>query len=600
MTVNKKHILGLLIPLLSVILVSFNLSKDNSVPHTDTPLFITDIKASASYGVFVSQKGTKSVVLYNPDFSKQLHNWQFDEIPTGIAVSNNRLFVTTFEQRGMLHVFDLKTTEKICSLPTGSGATAPTPNSDFSKIYVCNQFSNTVSEVDCENDRVTRTVDVLREPRAIAVSKDEKYLFVANYLPAQQANVDTVAACVSVIDIEKFIKIKDIKLANGSNAVQSLCITDNGEYLLVVHNLGRFQVPTSQIQQGWMNTSAMSVVNIPAMSYEGAVLLDEPEMGAGGLWGVACTKKDILVTQYGTHQISVIDKEKFIEKFKNYNDKSTLSYDLNFLYGIRERITLKGNGPRNFAVYGNKAYIPTYFSDTINMLDLENRSLQAIGLLKNRIETSEQKGEKYFNDASFCFQNWQSCSGCHPGEARTDGMNWDLMNDGIGNSKNCKSLLLTHVTPPSMISGIRASAELAVRKGFRLIQFYDIPEEKAQCVDNYLRSLKPVPSPYLVNGELSSKAIAGKAVFNQMGCIHCHSGEYHTNLQMHRIGEDIEFENGWDTPTLTEVWRTAPYLFNGRAASLNEVFVKYKHGIRDASLVKKTEIEELIEYVNSL
>lgn len=589
-----------MVPLLFVTLVSFNLTKDRLKTSSGTPLFITDIKASVNYGIFVSQKGTKSVVLYNTDFSKLLHTWQFDEIPTGIAVGNNKLMVTTFGKCGSLHIFNLKTTKKVCSLQIGSGATAPTLNRDFSKIYVCNQFSNTVSEIDCVTNKVTRTVKVLREPRSLALSKDEKYLFVANYLPARQANVDTVAACVSVIDLKNFSKIKDIQLANGSNAVQSLCLTDNGEYLLVVHNLGRFQVPTSQIQQGWMNTSAMSVVNTTSLSFEGAVLLDEPEMGAGGLWGIACNEKDILVTQYGTHQISVIDAKKFIEKFKNYAEKATLSYDLNFLYGIRERIALKGNGPRNFTMYGNKAIIPTYFSDTINILDLDSKTIQTIGLLKNRVETSEQKGEKYFNDASFCFQNWQSCSGCHPGDARTDGMNWDLMNDGIGNPKNCKSLLFSHVTPPSMITGIRANAELAVRKGFKLIQFYDIPEEKAQCVDNYLRSLKPIPSPYLVNGNLSAKAIAGKAVFERIGCIHCHKGEYHTNLQMYRIGENVEFEKGWDTPTLSEVWRTAPYLFNGRAINLNEVFNKYKHGINDSSLVKENEIEELIEYVNSL
>lgn len=50
-------------------------------------------------------------------------------------------------------------------------------------------------------------------------------------------------------------------------------------------------------------------------------------------------------------------------------------------------------------------------------------------------------------------------------------MNWDLMNDGVGNSKNCKSLLFSHPTPPSMISGIRETAEHAVRAGFKFIQF---------------------------------------------------------------------------------------------------------------------------------
>ncbi|MGL4493439.1 MAG: c-type cytochrome, partial [Tannerellaceae bacterium] len=193
----------------------------------------------------------------------------------------------------------------------------------------------------------------------------------------------------------------------------------------------------------------------------------------------------------------------------------------------------------------------------------------------------------------------QSCNGCHPGEGRTDGMNWDLMNDGVGNPKNCKSLLLSHVTAPNMISGIRENAEVAVRAGFKFIQFHDVPEEDALNVDLYLKSLKPLKSPYLVDGELSEEAKKGRKVFEKLNCDACHSGPYYTDMKMHRIGDDIEFEQGWDTPTLIEVWRTAPYLFDGRAATLKSVFSEHKHGIKDKKVSDK-EIDQLVEYVNSL
>ena len=149
-----------------------------------------------------------------------------------------------------------------------------------------------------------------------------------------------------------------------------------------------------------------------------------------------------------------------------------------------------------------------------------------------------------------------------------------------------------------MISGIRASAEVAVRAGYNLIQFFDITEDDAKCVDEYLTSLRPVPSPLLVNGELSDKAKEGRKVFEKLKCGECHSGPYYTDMKMHRIGEDIEFEKGWDTPTLREVWRTAPYLFDGRAATMEEVFEVHKHGIDKK--VSKKDIEALVEYVNSL
>ena len=149
-----------------------------------------------------------------------------------------------------------------------------------------------------------------------------------------------------------------------------------------------------------------------------------------------------------------------------------------------------------------------------------------------------------------------------------------------------------------MISGIRASAELAVRAGFKFIQFFEISEEEAVLVDEYLKSLRPVPSPSLVNGDLSEKAKAGRKVFETQNCDKCHSGPYYTDMKMHRIGEDIEFEKGWDTPTLIEVWRTAPYLFDGRAATMEEVFELHRHGINKK--ISKKDIETLVEYVKSL
>ena len=80
------------------------------------------------------------------------------------------------------------------------------------------------------------------------------------------------------------------------------------------------------------------------------------------------------------------------------------------------------------------------------------------------------------------------------------------MNDGIGNPKNAKSLLLSHQTPPVMATGIRADAETGVRAGFKFIQFFDVSEDDAQAVDDYLKSLEPVPSSFLVNGKLSKSA----------------------------------------------------------------------------------------------
>ena len=562
------------------------------------PWFITDVAVGDAGQVILSCRGDKSLKITDPQGRQVVKTIPLQQTPTGVIAKEGKAYVSCFDTRGEIVTVDLKEGKIVNTVPVGAGAEAPAWSKEEDKIFVCNRFAGTVSEVDVKNGKVTREVKVLREPSKVVVSPDGKYLFVANALPAQRADVDYVACCVSVIDLASFQKVKDIRLENGSNALRGATLSPDGKYLFVSHNLGRFTVPTSQLQQGWMNTNAMSVVDVASLEFKGAVLLDEPERGAAGVWGVECTPGYLIVSHSGTHEISVIDYPELIKKFEAYPDKMALNYDLHFLYGIRERIALKGNGPRNFIVRDQEVIVPMFFSDDLNRYDLNTKQLSEVALNPGRQETMAQKGERIFNDAAFCFQNWQSCNGCHPGDARTDGMNWDLMNDGVGNSKNCKSLLLSLETPPCMISGIRANAHVANRAGFKYIQFMELKEEDAACVDAYVASLKPVPSPYLVDGELSEKAKKGRKVFERLKCDACHSGPYYTDMKMHRIGEDIEFEQGWDTPTLIEVWRTAPCLFDGRAATMEEVFGVYKHGV-DKKL-SKTDLDALVEYVNSL
>ena len=140
-----------------------------------------------------------------------------------------------------------------------------------------------------------------------------------------------------------------------------------------------------------------------------------------------------------------------------------------------------------------------------------------------------------FNDASLCFQHWHSCASCHPGGARVYALNWDLLNDGLGNPKNTKTLLFAHRTPPAMITGVRDNAEMAVRSGIRHILFAVRPEEEVISIDEYLKSLKPIPSPYLVKGKLSASAKRGQKIYSQARCDSCHKGPLHTDLQQHNV-----------------------------------------------------------------
>ena len=59
----------------------------------------------------------------------------------------------------------------------------------------------------------------------------------------------------------------------------------------------------------------------------------------------------------------------------------------------------------------------------------------------------------------------------------------------------------------------------------------------------------------------------------------------------------------YDTPTLIEVWRTAPYLCNGQAATILEMLAP-KHNPKDqhgrTSNLTKQQLSDLAEYIMSL
>ena len=289
-----KNILNITLKGLMAVVFT-GISSTSFVLAGTPPFFPTDITLSAKGEIVMTEKGMNRISLFSPDGKKQLRSLPVDEPPTGILLDGDKAYVTTTANTGHLQILSLSSGNKEASIVTGSGACSPIYGPDKKYIYVCNQFQNTVSEVDPGNRKVVRTVSVLREPKSAIFSKDGRYMFVTNFLPAQRADMDYVAACVSVIEMDNFTKVKDIRLANGSNALRGICITPDGKYIYVSHNLGRFTVPTSQLQQGWMNTSAFSVIDVARQEFLGAVVVDQPEQGAAGIWSIGCNDKFLFI-----------------------------------------------------------------------------------------------------------------------------------------------------------------------------------------------------------------------------------------------------------------------------------------------------------------
>jgi len=585
--------------------------------------------------LYVAHGSAKQVAVFNTRSCKVIKTIALPAEPTGLELTadGKYLYVTCSAPKGCVCVIETDTNRIIKTIPVGHGPRSPVLSPDGKMLYVCNRFSSEVSVISTKENKRVAGINVLREPFAAGITPDGKWLYVGNHLPDGPANAESVASKVSIINAKTMDVDVSVSLPNGSTGLRGLAVSPDGRYVYVTHILARYTLPTTQLERGWMNTNALSIIDVSNKELLDTVLLDDVDYGAANPWGVCCTKdgKYVCVTHAGTGELSVVDVAALLDKIKNYqsNDKkargrterqdelggygSTLpafptgiSNELSFLYGIRHRVKLRGKGPRALAIVGSKVYVAEYFTDSITLVDLNKRpgyETVALSLGPTRRMSEKRRGEMLFNDASICFQQWQSCASCHPGRGRVDGLNWDLLNDGIGNPKNTKSLLLAHETPPAMITGVRDRAEAAVRTGIKHILFAVRPDEDALAIDEYLKSLKPLLSPYLVKGRLSKSAKRGRKIFEKAGCASCHKGPLSTDLQKYNvgIGEGRDKDREFDTPTLVEIWRTAPYLYDGRAATIEEVLTKYnpgdKHGV--TSNLTRNEISDLAEFVLS-
>jgi DNA-binding beta-propeller fold protein YncE/mono/diheme cytochrome c family protein len=533
--------------------------------------------------------------------------------PSGLVLSadGTRLYITCADPASLVCVLDVPS-GRVAKIQAGHTAMAPVLTPDEKWLLVCNRFNNAVSVIDLTVGKEACRIPVPREPVAAALTEDGKHLLVANHIHNGRADLAVVSAVVTVIDVAARKVVKNISLPNGSTLLRDVQVSS--KYACVTHLLARFHLPTTQIERGWIQSNALTLIDLTTMEPINTVLLDNIDQGAANPWAAAWSRNGqrIFVTHAGTHELSIIDAAGLLAKLSKVAPRTAAEVpnDLSFLVGLRIRVKLHGKGPRALAILDDRAYVANYFSDSIEIVTVAGDSSTATHVpfaASGRLPCKTRLGEMHFNDATLCFQGWLSCASCHSSDARVDGMNWDLLNDGIGNPKNAKNLLLAHQTPPTTALGVRENAHVSVRAGIKHILFTVQPEVVADALDEYLQSLKPIPSPYLVNGKLSESALRGKKLFQEqrVGCADCHKPGLFTSLKRHDVGTHGDLDNGsekFDTPTLIEAWRSAPYLHDGSAATIRDVITtrnrEDRHGV--TSHLTPEQLNELTAYVLSL
>lgn len=514
----------------------------------------------------------------------------------GVVVNGGKVYVLEGQLAGTVTLLKADMTADV-KIEVGH-----TPNAMAFKgttAYVSNRFSNTVSVINLSNNTKTADVDVTgREPMALQIAGNK--LFVACHLSDDAATAASVSSKVCVIDTATNKQTKAIALKNGVSGVKDLCLSPDGKTIYVSHVIGRYAYPASQLDRGWTNTNGFSIIDVASEAVSTTLMLDQVELGASNPWGIRVSEdgKKLVVAISGTGEAMLIDIDAMNAKIAAVKAKTgvvetidKISDYLPFLDGCRERITLPGNGARSLEIASGKAYFGQYFSGDIAVMDLSTKAVSSVKFKDQPAADSVRLGQTLWNDANNSYQKWVSCASCHP-EGRSDGMNWDELNDGIGNAKSTKSLVYSHRTPPTLATGLGTSGEASARGSFSLTDTLD--ENAYNAIDDYLRSLKPEPSPKLNrDGTLSASAIKGKAIYAAQNCASCHPAPFYTDMTTYTNKNRIE-SHSWDSrnleaPPLVEVWRSGPWLHNGSLKTMKETVANQLSGtLSDADLTDLT------------
>ena len=568
---------------------------------------------------YVTNHTANSLSVIDARSKKAVREIAVGKAPTGVAVGPNgkTVFVANTRSHSITFVDPARgkaTAEVKCGYEPMGLCVSP----DGKKLYSANFISNDVSVIDVARRKEIGKIKVGRAPAFMAMTPDGKRLLVHNFLSHEPATNTKATAYVSVIDTATG-KVVGEKRSPGTMLMgRGIAVSSDGKYAYTVHHRPNFNITPSQLSQGWVQTHGLTIIPLQSETEKiVTVLLDNVNSGAANPYGVAISKdgKTLFVSHRGIHQLSVIDLPRLHALIKGSKpDVLAMTHvNLGFLWarnGLIRRVDSGGMCPKGIAVSpaDGSVYVPNYFSESVAVLDPKTCEVTAEIRVGPPLEmTVERKGEFLFHSARLCFQQWLSCTSCHP-EVRADGVNWDLLNDGMTNPKNAKSLVGSWQTPPAMSLGVRARMEVAVEKGFLFIQFHTPRKEELEAVRAYLRSVPFIPSPWHrnPNRSLDAKAKRGQKVFEKANCGMCHPAPLYTNLQMFDVGtqskRDFAKHTEFDTPTLLEMYRTGPYLHDGRAATLKDVLTTCnkndRHGM--TSNLTKAEIDDLVAFLMSL
>ena len=548
-------------------------------------------------------------------------------VPRGFSLSHDgaRLFVTN-SWEDTVSVIDTRTLAVTATWPVGAEPSSVVEDLAGRRLFVANRISNDVAVLDEQTGAEEKRLAAGRGSSYLTLSPDGSRIYATHVYPnpprvrTELDNRTAPESEITVIDTTRAVVVDRMPLHRVAG-VFHLAFSSDGRLGVVAEYHPKNLVPLAHLEHGGAFAFTLTIFGADVGKASVEIPLDELERYASRPFGVviAPDKSRIFVSCGGSEMVTVIDVPKLLLYAHAHPGSNVQDLSASAKYVVA-RIGV-GHDPRGMTLSrdGRTLFVANRLDDTISVIDARsNRVAQTIKLDGPKDISQLRHGEQTFYTSRYSFQKQIGCATCHI-DSTFDGITWDLEPDGFGRDIVDNKLLEDiKDTEPYKWNG--GNPSIPIECGPRTEKYFWRSENYNNLTLSdlavYIRALPPRPNRFrLANNEQTPAQERGEALFNRSvdkfgkpigehnRCAYCHSGPKGTNHKLFDVGTRRATDNSGmlKSAALTNIALTAPYLHDGSAHTLEEIWTVYnpddKHG-RTNDLTKD-ELNDLIEYLRT-
>jgi len=521
-------------------------------------------------------------------------------------------------------VVDVATHQVAATIEVGDEPHGVLVDQQGKHLYVLNTSIDSISVIDVATLKEVKRLSASRSPWSLAQSPDGKFIYVTHALSRIVPDRTPSLSEVTVIDTDRAM-VEDRLLLPAANLLQGVAWHPSGDYALITLLRTKNLVPMTRINHGWTISNGLGILWRDGTIDQ--VLLDQNHLYFPDPYDVCITPdgRRALVTSSSTDRVAVVDLEKLAALLKNATPHERQRVIPNHLGKSTEFVIAHiptQTCPRGItcAADGSTAYVASMLDDSVTVLDL--KKLEAAGRidLGGSSEISKRRrGERLFHNADITFRRQFSCSSCHP-DGHIDNIVYDIEDDGIGMGPiDNRTLRGVNDMAPYKWIGINPSLkrQCGPRLAVFITRIQPFTPDQLTDLHYYLCSIPRPPNRYRKLGQdLTEAQRRGKAIYERTmtnsgepipvgnRCSTCHPPPLYTDGKVHDVGTKFAYDRDskFDAPHLHNIYDSAPYLHNGIAPTLEQIWTVYnpydEHGVTND--MTKDQLNDLVEYLKTL